>query len=217
MPNSPSIELNKSWVCGHLSDVADIETNKVAWVLVQEPGFIGFGVVSSDEIWWPPYKSSGWEPDWKLISDLRLFGEKGEWHVWQDWDGKHYARLLEFNEKGEWTIWLGPEGKQQSCPEKKGEKNDTLTEYHALWGSDVKLEKSPWIKLVEKRGAEIWLPLEKFKLEAKLHLPLRLKLKQIVDYDLDYHLAGVIDAALVELVCKSGNPLPPPTDLSSCS
>ena len=91
MPNKCQIQLNKEWVCQHLSDVTNTETQNSAWVLVQEPGFIGFGVVSSKEICWPPYKEAEWEPDWDLVSDLRLFSEKGEWHVWRDWDGKHYA------------------------------------------------------------------------------------------------------------------------------
>ena len=212
MSNNTSIELNKSWVCEQLCDVTSKE---MAWVLLQEPGFIGFGVVMQHDICCPPDVN----PDWSLTSDLRLFGEKGEWHVWRDWDGNHYARLLEFNEKGEWTVWLGPEGKQQTCSEKNGERINTVTEYHALWGTDVKPEKSPWIKLVEDRGAEIWLPLAEFDLKAKSDLPLRLKLKQIIDYDPKYHLAGIIDAALIGLVRSSDEAdeeLLLPTDLPPC-
>ena len=168
MPNRTSIELNKSWVCDHLSDVTNTKTQNTAWVLVQEPGFIGFGVVSPNEIWWPPYKPSDWQPDWKLMSDLRLFGEKGEWHVWRDWDGKHYARL-----------------------QKLDDIKDALTEYHALWGTDVKCTQTHWVKLREDRGAEIWIPpLKDVKLTEK-DLPLRLELKQIVGYDPKYYLAGI--------------------------
>ena len=89
MTGKTNIELNESWVCGSLADVTEKD---LAWVLVQEPGFIGFGVVRSDDtnILWPPTpnkpkNSLDW---WSLVSDLRLFGEKGEWHVWRDWDGK---------------------------------------------------------------------------------------------------------------------------------
>lgn len=217
MPNKCQIEeLNESWVCEHLDNVTDIETQNSAWVLVQEPGFIGFGVVSRKNICWPPYKESGWEPDWELVSDLRLFGEKGEWHVWRDWTGKHYARLLEFNEKGEWNIWLGTEKDQHTCPEKSGKKVDTITEHHALWGSEVKPETLPWIKVVEERGAEIWLPLADDKLEDS-DLPLRLKLKQIIGYDPKYHLAGITDAALVGLTKSDESPLQPPSDMSAGS
>ena len=195
MSNKTHIEkLNESWVCEHLGNVIDIETQNSAWVLVQEPGFVGFGVVSPNEIWWPPYKPSDWEPDWELMSDLRLFGEKGEWHIWRDWDGKHYARL-----------------------QKLDDIKDALTEYHALWGTDVKCTQTHWVKLREDRGVEIWIPpLKDVKLTEK-DLPLRLELKQIVGYDPKYHLAGIVDAALVSLVRKPDEEplLPDPSLLCS--
>ena len=194
MPNKCQIELNKKWVCDHLSDVTEEE---MAWMLTQEPGFIGFGVVQWNKICWPPNISAN-SPDWTLTSDLRLFGEKGEWHVWRDWDGKHYARLLEFHKLND---------------------DNSLTEYHFLWGTKKEgSDKSPWIKLVEDRGAEIWLSLEKSDLkDEKKDLPLRLELKQVIDYDPKYHLAGIVDAALVGLVRSSDEKLLLPTDLPSCS
>ena len=188
MPNRILIEeLNQSWVCEQLCDVTDED---MAWILLQEPGFIGFGVVMKDNICFPP----GVELDWTFTSDLRLFGEKGEWHAWRDWDGKHYARLL-----------------------KTDEMTDALTEHHFLWGrKKVDIDNGPWIKVVEDRGAEIWLPLACEGLEDS-DLPLRLKLKQIVDYDLDYHLAGITDAALVGLVRSSNEEPLFPTGFPSCS
>lgn len=185
MSNKTPIEqLDKSWICDHLSDVTK---EKMAWVLLQEPGFIGFGIVQQKDIWWPPNIPTT-SPDWTLTNDFRLFGEKGEWHVWRDWDGKHYARLLELQNIND---------------------DDCLTEYHALWGTKKEgTDTPPWIKVVENRGAEIWLPLQgQVKNEKNdqknSNLPLRLKLKQIVGYDPDYHLAGVVDAALVALVDSS--------------
>ena len=177
-------ELNEALICQHLCDVTT--ENKAAWILLQEPGFIGFGVVQASEICWPPDV----EPDWEHVSDLRLFGEIGEWHVWRHWDGNWQSRLLELkNIKG------------------------ALTEYHALWGNDVKSDTPPWVKLVEERGTEIWLPLAEL---TEKDLPLRLKLKQSVDYDPESHLAGITDAALVGLTRKSKEIILPPTSLS-CS
>ena len=181
------------------------------WVLVQEPGFIGFGVVSPNDICWPPYKESEsekeseWKPDWELVSDLRLFGEKGEWHVWRDWDGKHYARLLEFDAEDEQHVWIDCNGNDQDNPEESRKKREALTEYHALWGTRVKCEKAPWIKLTEDRGTEIWPGRckEKWQDNEKGNAPLLcLKLKQVVDYDTKYHLAGIVDAALIGLVTQ---------------
>ena len=203
MPNKDQIELNKEWVCQCLSDVTNTETQNSAWILVQEPGFIGFGVVYPKDICWPPCKESEsekeseWEPDWELVSDLRLFGEKGEWHVWRDWDRKHYARL-----------------------QKLDDIKDALTEYHFLWGTKKVDSKTPsWIKVVEDRGAEIWLPLQGQVKDSEndSDLPLRLKIKQIVDYDSKYHLAGITDAALIGLTKSDESPLQPPSDMSAGS
>ena len=169
--------LNEELTCSRLCDVTK---NKTAWILLQEPGFIGFGVVQSDKICWPPDV----QPDWSRISDLRLFGENGEWHVWPHWDGTWQSRRLESQEL-----------------------TDPITEHHALWGSQVEPGPSPWIKLVEDRGAEIWLPLAELKLTKK-DLPLRLELKQKIDYD-ESGLAGIVDAALIALVRKNGNKVDP--------
>ena len=186
MPNKTHKELDEDLISQHLGDVTEKES---AWVLLQEPGFIGFGVVQKNKICWPPNV----QLDWARVSDLRLFGEEGEWHVWPHWDGGWNSRLL-----------------------KSEEMTDALTEYHALWGNDVESDTPPWIKLVEDRGVEIWLPLAEFNLK-EAHLPLRLKLKQIVDHDPESHLAGITDAALVGLVRSSDEELLLPTNLSPCS
>ena len=191
MPNETHTELNEKLVYQHLCYVTDEET---AWVLLQEPGFIGFGVVQKDRVCWPPYVQ---QLDWLRVRDLRLFGEKGEWHVWPDWNGGWKSRLLKLENI-----------------------KDALTEYHVLWGTKkVKSDTPPWIKLTEDRGTEIWLPLQgqvkDSEKDSDLHL--RLKLKQVVDYDPKYHLAGIVDAAFVGLFdtsCKkllippSGLPCP---------
>ena len=81
----------------------------------------------------------------------------------------------------------------------------------------MKPDTPPWVKLVEDRGTEIWLPLAELALTEK-DLPLRLKLKQVVGYDNETdessHLAGIIDAALVALVNSEKKVIPP--SLSSC-
>ena len=171
-------EINEELVCQHLCDVTD---EKTAWILLQEPGFIGFGAVYQDKIYWPPCVQ---QLDWARIRDLRLFGEKGEWHVWQRWNGGWKSRLLELENI-----------------------DDALTEYHVLWGTwPPEPGQPPWMKLVEARGTEIWLPIADSQL-AKKDFPLRLKLKQVVGCDNESkessHLVGIIDAALVALVDSS--------------
>lgn len=177
MTRKTHTELNEELICSLLSDVT---ASEAAWVLLQEPGFIGFGVVQSDKICWPPDV----QPDWARISDLRLFGENGEWHVWPHWDGTWQSRRLESQKL-----------------------TDPLTEHHALWGTQVEPGPPPWIKLVEDRGTEIWLPLAELELTKK-DLPLRLELKQRIDYD-ESGLAGIVDAALIALVRKDGDKVAP--------
>lgn len=177
MTKETHTELNEKLICSHLSHVT---ADKTAWVLLQEPGFIGFGVVQSDKICWPPDV----QPDWTRVSDLRLFGEAGEWHVWSHWDGTWQSRRR---------------------------LTDTLTERperHALWGTKVeKLGPSPWIKLTEDRGAEIRLPPAEPELTEE-DLPLCLELKQVIDHD-ESGLAGIVDAALIALVRKNGDKVHP--------
>ena len=179
MTKKTHTELNEELVCSHLSCAT---ANGAAWILLQEPGFIGFGVVQPDKICWPPDV----QPDWARVSDLRLFGEAGEWHVWSHWDGTWQSRLLQSNGL-----------------------NGALTECHTLWGTEAEdLGPSPWIKLTEARGAEIRLPLAELKLTEE-DLPLRLKIKQVVNYDDNSGLAGIVDAALVALVRKNGDKVHP--------
>lgn len=182
------IEINEMLICNHLCDVTDKDT---AWVLLQEPGFIGFGVVQADKICWPPHI----QPDWACVSDLRLFGEKGEWHVWQHSTGNWQSRLLAVKNI-----------------------NEALTEYHALWGTDVQVvsDMEPWIRLKEDRGTEIWLPLAGSNIK-ECDLPLRLKLKQVIDYQSETQLAGIADAVLVGLTRKSEEELIFPPSSLSCS
>ena len=181
-------EINEILICNHLSNITDKDT---AWILLQEPGFIGFGVVQSDKICWPPCI----QPDWTQVRDLRLFGEKAELHIWHRWDRNWQSRLLALKNI-----------------------NEALTEYHTLWGTDVQVvsDTQPWIKLAEDRGTEIWLPLAGSNIE-KCDLPLRLKLKQVIDYDPETQLAGIADAVLVGLTRKSEEELIFPPSSLSCS
>ncbi len=178
--------LDETLICSRLRHVT---AGPAAWILLQEPGFIGFGVARQNSIGWPP----GVQPDWSQVDDLRLFGEIGEWHVWFRGDGSWQSRLLTLQRL-----------------------TDVVTDCHVLWGTRVQPSDTPsWTKLVEERGTELWLPLP---LKSD-HLPLGLKLKHVVDYDKKTGLAGIQDAALVALVSILPHErvwLPPPTDVARC-
>jgi CRISPR-associated protein (TIGR03984 family) len=168
---SPSIHdnLTEALICTQLQHVTNTQA---AWLLLQEPGFIGFGVVQQDAVHWPP----DMRPDWSRIADLRLFGEKGEWHAWSHWDHRWQSRLLQLQDV-----------------------KDCLIEYHALWGTQAGTDVGTWLTLTEGRGTALWLPVP----VSNADLPLRLKLAQVVDYDDRNGLAGIVDAALIALVSAS--------------
>jgi len=168
---SPTIHnsLSTTLICAQLQHVTDTQA---AWVFLQEPGFIGFGVVHQEMVHWPP----DIQPDWARIVDLRLFGEKGEWHAWPRWDHHWQSRLLRLQDV-------------KNC----------LTDYHALWGTQVRAGEEAWTALTEDRGTVLWLPVTLHKAD----LPLRLKLLQVVGCDARSGLAGIVDAALVALVSAS--------------
>jgi CRISPR-associated protein (TIGR03984 family) len=128
MPQATHDSLNEELVRTQLQHVTDQEA---AWVFLQEPGFIGFGVVRQEAIHWPP----NIRPDWSRVFDLRLFGEQGEWHVWPYWDHPWQSRLLRLQDN-----------------------KDFLTEYHALWGTQARSVAGAWVTLIEDRGATLWLP-----------------------------------------------------------
>ena len=165
MPNTKHAELSEELIRQHLCHVIDIsDENPAAWILLQEPGFIGFGAVYQDKICWPQHA----EPlDWARVRDLRLFGEKGEWHVWQDWNGgwKHRSRLLKLDE----TLTMLLQNGSCRYGGNHGHQNPInrlrmkLTERHVeqrywlpICGTKVECEKKrSWIKLVEDLGAQI--------------------------------------------------------------
>ena len=162
-------QVTPEWLIQKRKDVSECPT----WVLVQEPSFVGFGVVRDDRIEWPP----GVDPDWYRIQDIRLFGPNGEWHLWQMWDKTWNARLFQ---------------------KKDGQKY--IEENHYLWGTQVE-RRGDWIYLKEERGVSIPFPSSCEIKDTDL--PLRLKVVQIVGYDPKNRLAGIVDAALVGLYTSS--------------
>lgn len=197
--------LDETIICQHLPDVtADIS----AWVFLREPGFIGFGVVQSDKIYLPPYPDT--PRDWTQVRDLCLFGEKGEWRVQLFTSRNGYqiqqCWLVEFDDKGWSHLWLGWE---ESGPFST-ELDDIVIAYDTLCGTRMEFtDTPPWVKLVEDRGAEIWLPLGGSALTEK-DLPLQLKLQTHVAND-------IRDGSYEALVRGSDNSVIPPRLFISCT
>lgn len=156
------------WLIGLLTDVSDGD----AWLLVQGYPATGFWVATGEQILFPPDGSSP-SLDWNLYWDVRLFGNKGEWHLWRTGQGKWRGR---FCTASEWEDFLDRED--------------------ALWGTQVETKTADgrkWTKLWEERGAAVWVPFE----VRKEKLPVRLKIRRKVDYQPDTGLAGFTDAMIL--------------------
>ena len=80
MPNTKHAELSEELVRQHLCHVIDIgDENPAAWILLQEPGFIGFGAVYQDKICWPRHAEplDGRESGTYVYSEKRANGMFG--------------------------------------------------------------------------------------------------------------------------------------------
>jgi CRISPR-associated protein (TIGR03984 family) len=144
--------------------------DSVAWLFWQDPTFIGFAKIYKDRLEMQP---GGPEPlDFVLLRDFRLFGPKGEWHVWRVSAEKLKGRFRE----------AGQDNGQ-----------DFLKAPHLLWGTRIEQETiDDWTCVSEERGMRLWLPWK-----VKEDQPGSLQVRQIIGRDEETGLAGIIDAMLL--------------------
>ncbi len=162
----------------------EVTGEKAAWVYVQGPDFVGFGVVTDQGIQWPEGSFLAVE----RIEEIRLFGERGEWRIWKRWDAMSW------------------EGRRRSAEE--DEKEESFSLEYLLWGRGVK--KGASVALSEERGATILFP-KRASLEVlrDSDLPLRVVVKQIVDFHCETGLAGVVDVRWEKIQTHAGVPVRP--------
>jgi CRISPR-associated protein (TIGR03984 family) len=156
-----------------------------AWLFVQGYPFTGFLVVEpeaeSGVLRKPPGVTCSFE-DLSLFWDLRLFGEKGEWHLWREDDGEWSGRFLARGEcsphiERKDVLWGLPAEKKGTSEREEGTRDGVV-----------------WTRFTEDRGAAFWIPGQRLKKE-----PARLRLWQKIEED-GAGLAGVVDVMLCELV-----------------
>jgi CRISPR-associated protein (TIGR03984 family) len=156
-----------------------------AWCYLLEPSFIGFGWVDSKGVSWPEHIS----PAWERVEDLRLFGDLGELHIWQRWDGRWQGRL-----------WEAPTGSKDVAAQ-------GFEQRYVLWGNRFDDQKS---SMTEGRGASLSFPPQKLQQLNNDSLPLKMEIWHCVDYDQETGLAGIVDSAWRGFRSKdeTTNPLP---------
>ena len=153
------------WLVQRRADVNDQD----ACLLVQGYPATGFWVISEKGVFTPPDESPSL--NWDLYWDLRLFGDRGEWHLWRTGAGAWAGRLCA---SGEWSEYL--------------DRND------ALWGTRSEKREVDgrfWTRLWEERGATVWVPGE------ATELPVRLKVRRHIGYQPETGLAGFVDAMIL--------------------
>jgi CRISPR-associated protein (TIGR03984 family) len=113
---------------------------------------------------------------WSRYFDIRMFGDRGEWHLWQSnsgWNGR-------FRGVEEWP------------------KTNRMDRDFALWGTLIEGPVQGWWRCSEERGPVVWLP------EFALAGPGKngrqqsgvLKIRQQVEFD-DAGIAGIVDAMIM--------------------
>jgi len=147
-----------------------------AWAFVQEPSFVGLGVVTKERL----YLRN--QVDWARLTDLRIFTNRGEWHLWQK-GSQRWGRRLRL----------------------RSAETEVISERHPLWGTKVAQVDDLWWVAHEQRGFSLFVP----AMFTEQDLPLCLEVNQVADYDRETHLAQIVDAFLTGLSTACGKPLHP--------
>ena len=141
-----------------------------AHALLQGYPMTCFARVTEKELELPPVPE--WrvaEPAWHLFWDVRVFGSKGECHFWRDKRGR-WKELFRSRTEGH-----------------------AIERNFALWGTRAEKAEGDWTRCWEQNGAEIWAP-------PGINCsnpPLRLKVREIVGYQKDTGVAGIVDMMIV--------------------
>lgn len=153
---------------------ADVSSGS-ALLLAQGYPFTGFVVINKDDaMCWPPGIDAKLWNGWNLFWDLRLFGDRGEWHLWRTNDGQWKDRL--------------------ASPERPEWKDHHIARADVLWGKQKGSEENDgisWIRYSETRGACVWVP----EACVEKDRPARLHLWQRIECD-GNGIAGVVDVML---------------------
>lgn len=177
-------QIEEAWLQAKVSDVA---SQRRAWVYLQGPNMVGFGIVTPSQILWPK-DSSPLAPS--LTEDLRLFGDLGEWHVWKRWDSSYHARFR--------TV----------PPSSSGPIQPMKPQAYLLWGKSLQTEGSRYALVEEMRGATIPFPDAPW-FHSNPALPISLQVQPILDFHPETGLAGIVDVLWLGLYDKDKRPLPP--------
>ena len=142
-----------------------------AYLLLQGSPYTGLACVHEDGLGLPPEHpavANGFDAEWDIFWDLRLFGAQGEYHAWR--------------QDGGWHCRFAPK-----------EQHNSVERDYPLWGrNDEGPNATDWDCYHETRGARIFVP---SKLTSGLRFA-RMRILQVIDFD-ESGMAGVVDAMIL--------------------
>lgn len=171
------VEINpmtNQWLLDHAHEAGDEPV-----LLVQGHPATGFARMAGGKLDFhlePDVHEVGIELPWRLYFDVRIFGERGEWHCWRV-QGAHWRGRFAGRDENEWQVKPGK----------------AFSRSYALWGEQFKRE-GDWVRWSEKRGAVVWTPARYDKDDQQ---PFRLEVRQRVEFDQETGIAGVVDAMIL--------------------
>jgi CRISPR-associated protein (TIGR03984 family) len=156
------VPISKEWLIGKAVECSS--SGQVA-ILIEGYPATGFGVVSKKGIEWRLSPREAVPTDWSRFADLRLFGDRGEWHCWNDGAGWHGRFASEWKQ--------------------------TLPRQYAIWGNPV--PDNGWWRCHETRGATVWVPASLLPPAPPKPDALFLHALLLVEHEPGTGLAGITD------------------------
>ncbi|HET6842929.1 MAG TPA: CRISPR-associated protein Csx19 [Candidatus Angelobacter sp.] len=170
--------MSSEWLLQHAGDAGG-----TAVLLIQGHPATGFGRVSGGKIdlrLEPGLQQTAEDLPWSLCFDIRMFGDRGEWHCWRIegsiWRGRFAGR-----DREEWQ-------------EKDGK---AFARHYVLWGTKFTRE-GDWVRCSESRGSVVWVPAESYG--EKEGEPAHLAVRERVEFDAETGIASVADAMILGFV-----------------
>lgn len=178
--DAQDLDLSTEWLVEHAADVAGAGAGACA--LIQGYPGSGFAEVCGGELLLGlSPRVDGFDPTYYW--DVRLFGEKGEWHCWSD-GGRWRGRLAKVVQD------------HFTC--------DRIRERSfALWGSRVAQDDGWQVCEETGRGVQVRVPRSWRAELSEKDLPVLLRIWERVEPEPGTGLAGVVDALIRGFLHKS--------------
>jgi CRISPR-associated protein (TIGR03984 family) len=171
--------------------VNDLQSTEIYLLSFHDDGVV-WGKIKGGKLLTSDNLSNSPSPEFrtKTLQELRLFGEKGQLHVWRIGETQFKASLALDGETGEYELLLSEE-----------EKEDEKQEEQVLYGTDYVSDNGEFMIVRDgSEGLRHAFPIvDASKFDSKKR-PLRLKVNHYIEYDQD-GCARIAYSRLVKIGC----------------